>query len=155
MLTFWLDLINLKTRQRFPMAQKISVLMVDDEERFRETTARMLVNRGFETTIAGSGEEALDILSKAPKDVVILDIKMPGMDGHQTLARIKAVPPAPKSSCSPDMALPLQPRRRWRTRLLIISASPVTLICLQPKFMMPIDPPMQAAPAARKKCATS
>ncbi len=71
------------------MAQKIRVLMVDDEARFRETTSRLLVNRGFETTIAGSGEEAIRIMEKQPHDVVVLDIKMPGMDGHQTLAVIK------------------------------------------------------------------
>jgi len=71
------------------MTQKIRVLMVDDEEQFRETTSRLLVNRGFATTIAASGEEALTILKSKPQDVVILDIKMPGMDGHQALAEIK------------------------------------------------------------------
>lgn len=71
------------------MAQKIRVLMVDDETRFRETTARLLANRGFETTIAASGEEAIAILKKQPHDVVVLDIKMTGMDGHQALTTIK------------------------------------------------------------------
>ncbi|NNK00071.1 MAG: response regulator, partial [Desulfatitalea sp.] len=42
------------------MAEKIRVLMVDDEARFRETTARLLSHRGFETTIAAGGEEALE-----------------------------------------------------------------------------------------------
>ena len=71
------------------MEAKIRVLMVDDEERFRETTAQMLVNRGFDTTVAASGEEALAILEEKPHDVVILDIKMAGMDGLQALAHIK------------------------------------------------------------------
>ncbi len=71
------------------MTHKIRVLMVDDEARFRETIARLLTNRGFETTIAASGEEAIAILEKKPHDVVVLDIKMPGMDGHQALAAIK------------------------------------------------------------------
>jgi DNA-binding response OmpR family regulator len=75
------------------MAEKIRVLMVDDEERFRETTARLLSNRGFETTIAGSGEEALEILETRPQDVVVLDIKMPGLDGHQVLSKIKSQSP--------------------------------------------------------------
>ena len=61
------------------MADKIRVLMVDDEERFRETTAKLLTNRGFETTIAGSGEEAIEIIQNKPHDVVVLDIKMPGI----------------------------------------------------------------------------
>ena len=72
------------------MAEKIRVLMVDDEERFRETTARLLSNRGFETTIAGDGEEAIRILDTKPQDVVVLDIKMPGLDGHQVLSKIKS-----------------------------------------------------------------
>lgn len=71
------------------MAQKIRVLMVDDETSFRENTARLLAHRGFETTIAASGEEAIAILNKQPFDVVVLDLKMPGMDGHQTLSAIK------------------------------------------------------------------
>lgn len=71
------------------MADKIRVLMVDDETRFRETTSKLLVNRGFETTIAGSGEEAIKILKTSPHDVVIMDIKMPGMDGHEALAVIR------------------------------------------------------------------
>lgn len=71
------------------MEHKIRVLMVDDEERFRETTSRLLDNRGFIATIAASGEEALEILKSQVQDVVILDIKMPGMDGHQVLAEIK------------------------------------------------------------------
>ncbi len=75
------------------MADKIRVLMVDDEERFRETTAKLLTNRGFETTIAGSGEEAIEIIQNKPHDVVVLDIKMPGMDGHQALSKIKHLQP--------------------------------------------------------------
>ncbi len=70
------------------MNEKIKVLMVDDEEQFRATTQKILNRRGFETVLAGSGEEAIDKLDQNP-DVVILDIKMPGMDGHQALREIK------------------------------------------------------------------
>ncbi len=62
--------------------------MVDDEKRFRETTQKILAKKGFETILADSGEDALLKLSQKP-DVVILDIKMPGIDGHETLSRIK------------------------------------------------------------------
>jgi FixJ family two-component response regulator len=70
------------------MIDKIKVLMVDDEEQFRETTEKLLNRRGFKTILAGSGEAAIDKLSEFP-DVVILDIKMTGMDGHQALKEIK------------------------------------------------------------------
>jgi len=70
------------------MSRKIKVLMVDDEEKFRSTTEKILQRKGFQTVLAASGEEAIDKLDEKP-DVVILDVKMPGMDGHQTLKEIK------------------------------------------------------------------
>lgn len=75
------------------MATKINVLMVDDEAQFRATTSKILIKKGFHTTIAATGMEALDILKINPQDVVILDIMMPGMDGHEALAKIKAIAP--------------------------------------------------------------
>ena len=76
------------------MAKNIKVLMVDDEAQFRATTSKILNKKGFNTTIAANGEEAIDILNKIPQDVVILDIMMPGMDGHAALAEIKKIAPA-------------------------------------------------------------
>jgi len=70
------------------MTEKIKVLMVDDEAQFRATTRKILNRRGFETILAASGEEAVIKVREKP-DVVVLDIKMPGMDGLQTLAEIK------------------------------------------------------------------
>lgn len=75
------------------MGKIIKVLMVDDEQQFRETTKKLLMRRGFETILADSGEEAIERLKEDP-DVVILDIKMPGMDGHQALKEIKRLDPA-------------------------------------------------------------
>jgi DNA-binding response OmpR family regulator len=74
------------------MSKKIKVLMVDDEEKFRLTTKKILDRRGFDTLLAASGEEALERLEAEP-DVVVLDIKMPGMDGHQTLQEIRSRSP--------------------------------------------------------------
>jgi DNA-binding response OmpR family regulator len=68
-------------------------MMVDDEPRFREITSTLLTKKGFETTIAASGEEAISIIEKAPQDVVVLDVKMGGMDGHTALAQIKKIDP--------------------------------------------------------------
>lgn len=75
------------------MTKKIKVLMVDDEEQFRKTTAKILDKKGYETTMAGSGEEAVELLKKQAQDVVILDIKMPGMDGHEALSEIRKIRP--------------------------------------------------------------
>ncbi len=74
------------------MERKIKVLMVDDEDQFRATTEKLLTRRGFEMIMADNGRSAIDKISQNP-DVVILDIKMPDMDGHQTLREIKKIKP--------------------------------------------------------------
>jgi len=74
------------------MNTPIKVLMVDDEAQFRTTTRKILERQGFDTILAASGPEALEKLSLNP-DVVVLDIAMPGMDGHETLQRIKSINP--------------------------------------------------------------
>jgi len=71
----------------------IQVLIVDDEDRFRVTTAATLKKRGFAVKAAASGIEAIEELKKSEVDVVILDIKMPSMDGHQTLRELKKLKP--------------------------------------------------------------
>ena len=74
------------------MTKQIKLLMVDDEKRFRDTTQKILSKKGFDTILAESGEDALEKIVQNP-DIVILDIKMPGMDGHETLAQIKKIKP--------------------------------------------------------------
>ncbi|MCF8120580.1 MAG: response regulator [Deltaproteobacteria bacterium] len=65
------------------------VLVVDDEKEFVEMLSLRLQEAGEKVTAAYSGRECLDILQDTPIDVVILDIKMPGMDGMETLREIK------------------------------------------------------------------
>ena len=74
------------------MNKTIKVLMVDDEEKFRATTKKILDRRGFQTILAANGHEALEKLAEKP-DVVVLDIKMPDMDGHEVLVEIKKQSP--------------------------------------------------------------
>jgi DNA-binding NtrC family response regulator len=69
------------------------VLLVDDEERFRLTLAKLLTVRGLKVTTLGSGREALDALQQDPYDIIVLDVRMPGMDGIETLAEIKKISP--------------------------------------------------------------
>jgi DNA-binding NtrC family response regulator len=73
-----------------------SVLLVDDEVPFVETLVKRLAKRDIHVDFAYSGQEALEKLAASGPtkiDVVILDVKMPGMDGLETLARIKEVHP--------------------------------------------------------------
>ena len=69
--------------------EKIRVLLVDDEADFRRPIAKRLERRGFEIHEAGDGEEALDYLATNPIDVVVMDVKMPGLSGIDTMAYIK------------------------------------------------------------------
>jgi DNA-binding NtrC family response regulator len=69
------------------------VLLVDDEERFRTTATATLQKRGFDVRAVGSGIDALDEIRRNGVDVVVLDVKMPGMDGHETLRNMKMLKP--------------------------------------------------------------
>jgi DNA-binding NtrC family response regulator len=69
------------------------VLLVDDEVPFIETMTKRLNKRQLRVLPAYSGREALDKLENNAVDVVILDVKMPGMDGIETLREIKRAHP--------------------------------------------------------------
>jgi len=64
-------------------------LLVDDEVEFADTLAKRMKKRKLITSSVNSGEDALEFLGQNPTDVVILDVKMPGIDGIQTLREIK------------------------------------------------------------------
>lgn len=68
----------------------ISFLLVDDEQSFIEVIAQRLRRRGYEVECVFSGQAALDRLEKGGIiDVVVLDVKMPGLDGIQTVKQIR------------------------------------------------------------------
>lgn len=69
--------------------RKISVLLVDDEEDFRVSTSRALGRRGFGVSLAESGERAIEMLASWTPDVVVLDLRMVGMDGIATLRKLR------------------------------------------------------------------
>ena len=71
----------------------IRLLLVDDEEDFRITLANRLKKRNLDVTGVGSGEEAIEVIGKKSFDVAIVDIKMPGIDGIETLRRIRKIDP--------------------------------------------------------------
>ena len=75
---------------RKPPKGSINVLLVDDEIPFVETVTKRLSKKGITISKAFSGEEALMQLERnAALEIVILDVKMPGMDGIETLKQIK------------------------------------------------------------------
>ncbi len=72
---------------------KMKMMLVDDEERFLQTTSKLLAKKGYDVVTASSGTGALEKLISRNIHVVILDVKMPGMDGNATLKEIKKLYP--------------------------------------------------------------
>ena len=71
------------------MTQKIRLLFVDDEEKFLESTSTRLRLRDLEVYAFTNGPDALKAVETTTIDVALLDLKMPGMDGEQLLAKLK------------------------------------------------------------------
>ncbi|MBW1780886.1 MAG: response regulator [Deltaproteobacteria bacterium] len=72
---------------------KTRVLLVDDEEEFVQALAERLSIRDYDATISLSGEDAIEKLNHYNFDVVILDVRMPGMDGTEALREMKRIKP--------------------------------------------------------------
>lgn len=80
-------------RNKEVAVEKMKIMLVDDEVRYLETTRRLIEKKGYVAITAQSGEEALEKLKKQIVHVVVLDVKMPGMDGNETLKAIKRLYP--------------------------------------------------------------
>ncbi len=69
------------------------VLLVDDEQDFLKALSERMQTKGLQITSANSGEEAIKAVGDEFFDAVILDMKMPGLDGIETLKKIKEINP--------------------------------------------------------------
>jgi len=65
------------------------ILVCDDDPHVREFLAEFLAREGYATVLATNGREALELVERAPPDLVLLDVDMPGMDGFETCRRLK------------------------------------------------------------------
>lgn len=76
--------------------KEMKMMLVDDEERFLSTTKKLLARKGHDVLTATSGPEALEMLREHNIHVVILDVKMPGMDGIELRRRLAKIDPTMK-----------------------------------------------------------
>ena len=68
------------------------ILVVEDDDDVRDLLTRRLTHLGHDVLVAGSGEEALELAGASPPALVLLDIRLPGMDGWELLRRLRAEP---------------------------------------------------------------
>jgi DNA-binding NtrC family response regulator len=73
--------------------KQICVLLVDDDERFRKFAANLLEKKGFIVDSATNGAEALMKVRDDETDVVVLDLRLPDIDGNEVLRNIKIIKP--------------------------------------------------------------
>lgn len=71
------------------MTDAATILVVDDEEMLRNLLSKILEKEGYRVLLAESGQKALDILVDDSVDIVLTDVKMPGMDGFEFLKTVK------------------------------------------------------------------
>ncbi len=69
------------------------ILIADDEEGARRGLGQILTDDGYEVLLAGNGEEALRLVAEENPDVLLTDLRMPGMDGHELLQRVRKAYP--------------------------------------------------------------
>jgi len=81
--------ITFKIFQEDNPMQNMKLMLVDDETRFLATTKKLLTKKGYDVLTADGGAQALSVLASKTVHVIILDVKMPGMDGLETLRAIK------------------------------------------------------------------
>jgi PAS domain S-box-containing protein len=75
-----------------PAAPPCRVVLADDSEGFAASCARLLRRRGHEVLLAGDGEEALNLVHEVRPDVLLLDIRLPGLDGYEVARRLRSAP---------------------------------------------------------------
>ena len=75
------------------MAKKGSVLICDDEEIMRDVLETILTAAGYKVELAKTGEEALEMYSHKPSEVVLMDVSMPGMGGLTALEEMLKIDP--------------------------------------------------------------
>jgi CheY-like chemotaxis protein len=82
-----------------------TILVVDDEEALRNLVVLMLESEGYKVLSTADGESALAFIRAEPIDLVLLDLRMPGMDGWAVIDRLRSVPDPPRVVAMSGMAV--------------------------------------------------
>ncbi|MDD5071050.1 MAG: response regulator [Candidatus Omnitrophica bacterium] len=79
------------------------LLVVDDDKLIRMTLKKILLKEGYKVVLASSGEEALGLVKNREFDLVISDIRMPGMDGVQFILKLRSYLKSEKRESIPEI----------------------------------------------------
>jgi|SRR5581483_11260 len=106
------------------------VLVVDDEPDIRLIARVVLTSAGHEVVEAASGEDALELLDERRPDAVLLDVRMPGMDGWQVLDRVRRQGPLPVVIFTANLSARSEAPGEWQEyeHLLVKPFSPDQLL---------------------------
>jgi DNA-binding NtrC family response regulator len=85
--------VNIAATESSPQPYPSPTVLVVDDERGPRLALELILQRDYRVLTAESGEEALDVLRAEPVDAVTLDLKMPGLAGHNTLSIIRGIDP--------------------------------------------------------------
>jgi two-component system response regulator RegX3 len=75
--------------------ESIRVLVVEDEESYRQALSSGLRREGFAVEVAADGRQALELFTDRPPDIVLLDLRLPGMNGTEVCRRMRSLAPVP------------------------------------------------------------
>jgi two-component system cell cycle response regulator DivK len=89
------------------------VLIVDDNEKNRKLAAAVLSAAGFETLGAGTGSEGLALAAERVPDVILMDLRLPDMDGAEAARTLREDEPTARIPVVAMSALPLEERGEW------------------------------------------
>ena len=78
------------------MAEKKKILLIDDDPDFVEAVKVIVENGGYDVKVAYDGEEGLEAVAAEKPDLIVLDVMMPVMNGHEACAKLKANPATAK-----------------------------------------------------------
>ena len=76
--------------------QKVKIVAIDDEVEFIDMIRTYFEPRGYDITVSVRGIRGIDLVKANKPDVVLMDLKMPGIDGDEVLSLLKSMDPAPK-----------------------------------------------------------
>lgn len=82
-----------RAKKSSPVESSVRVLVIDDDKFVLELLDEFLTNNGYDVSTAGSGEVAVESIKTKNTDIALVDFKLPGMDGLETIRRINEISP--------------------------------------------------------------